>query len=106
MKTINLLFLIAIVVLGAAGLAAYVQLSPTNELILHFTTAGQPDYTGSQVEVLNAVVTGGVVVLLNYLLSRSLKRREGFFALGLSITSLIIALLLFTAVFVIIVNNQ
>ncbi len=106
MKLINILFLIAVVVLGVAGAYAYFHLSPTNELILHFTQAGQPDYTGSQVDVIGAVVTGGVVLLLNYLLARSLSKREGFFALGLSITGLMVALLLFVAVFVIVVNNQ
>jgi len=106
MKLINILFLIAVVVLSIGGAYAYTHLSPTNELILHFTQTGQPDYTGSQADVLGTLITGGVVVLLNYLLARSLSKREGFFSIGLSITGLMVALLLFTAVFVIVVNNQ
>lgn len=106
MKTINILFLISVVVLASAGLLAYTKLSPSNELILHFTTAGQPDYTGSQADVLGAIVTCGVIALFNYVLARWIRRREGFYAISLSATSLFIALLLFIAVFVIIVNNQ
>jgi len=105
-KSINILFLIAVVILAGAGWLAYSKLSPTNELILHFTQTGQPDYTGSQNDVLMMVIAGGGIVLLNYLVARALRKREGFFPVILSGTSVFISLLLLVAVFVIVVNNQ
>lgn len=106
MKLVNILFLVSVVLLLAATGLLYTKLSPTNELILHFTPGGQPDYTGSLVDVFGALVTGGVVVLLNYVLSRALRIREEFFSIALSITGLLVSLLLFAAVFVIVINNQ
>jgi hypothetical protein len=106
MRLINLLFLISFGLLALAAVFTYTALSATNDLILHFTALGQPDYIGSRGEVFNVIMTAGVLVLLNYLLARMLRQRERFFALVLMFASPIVALLLFVAVSVIVVNNQ
>jgi hypothetical protein len=106
MRLINLLFLVSVALLSVAAVLTYGNLSSTNDLILHFSALGQPDYIGSRSEVMNVIMTAGVLVLLNYLLARVLRQRERFFALVLMIASPVVALLLLLAVSVIVVNNQ
>ncbi len=106
MKLLNLLFLVAVGILVISAVFAYGSISSTNDLILHFSAIGQPDHIGSRAEVLNVIMTAGVLVLLNYLLSRLLQHRERFFALVLMVASPIVSLLLLIAISVIVVNNQ
>jgi uncharacterized membrane protein len=106
MKLITVILCASIVVLAGTTLFVYGALSPSNDLILHFTQAGEPDYIGSRIDVLNTLIVAVLVVVLNYLLARSLSKKEQFFAISLSVTGLLVSLLLLSAVSVIVVNNQ
>jgi uncharacterized membrane protein YqhA len=66
MKLITVILCVSIVVLAGTTLFVYSALSPSNDLILHFTQAGEPDYIGSRVDVLNTLLVAGFIVLLNY----------------------------------------
>lgn len=106
MKLLNLLFVVSVGVLAIVGLIAYTGLSSTNDLILHFTQAGEPDYIGSQADVIRVVGVASLIVLFNYVLARSLAAKERFFALSLASTGIAVSLLLLVAVSVIVINNK
>jgi len=92
--------------MGFAVLMTYQQLSVNNEVILHFNTAGQPDFTGSQQDVLVILATGGGMLLVNLFLASILDRRENFLALIITGSSLLLSVLLFIATWAILVNNK
>ena len=106
MNILNIGFLVAVILLLISGAVAYTGLSVNNDLILHFTQAGEPDYIGSQADVLRVIGIGGLIALVNYLLARFLIAKERFFALSLVTTGIAVSLLLLVAVSVIVINNQ
>jgi hypothetical protein len=106
MKLILTIFAISAVIIGSAALMAGMQLSPDNEIILHFDTAGLPDFTGSQRDVLLILATGGGMVLVNFFLARVFERREHFTGVVVSSFTLFLSVLLFIATSVIIANNK
>jgi hypothetical protein len=106
MKLILALFTLSAIIIVGATVMTYVQLSPTNEVILHFDTAGQPDFTGSQRDVLLLLASGGGMLLINFFLANVFDKREHFTALVISNFSLILSVLLFIATYVIISNNR
>lgn len=103
---INLGFLVAVFILLIASVVGYTGLSANNDLILHFTQAGEPDYIGSRADVLRVLGIGGLIAVVNYLLARFLIAKERFFALSLVTTGMAVSLLLLVAVSVIVLNNQ
>lgn len=106
MKFILTLFAISTVILVGAFLAAQLQLSPTAELILHFDTAGQPDFTGSLRDVLLMLATGAGLIAINLFLARTLYYRERIASFLIAQATVLITALLFLATFVIISNNR
>lgn len=106
MKLILVLFTISALVIGSAALMAGLQLQPNTEVIMHFDTAKQPDFTGSQRDVLLMLATGGGIVLINLFLARVFDRREHFTAVVISSVTVFLSVLLFIATSVIIANNK
>ncbi len=106
MKLILSLFSTSTAVIVAAILMAWLQLSPTAQVILHFDTAGQPDFIGSQRDVVLLLATGGAMLLINLFLARVFDKREHFIAVVIASFSLLLSILLFIATSVIIVNNK
>lgn len=99
----------AVSVLLAAGgwLWAWVALRGINSpLILHFSDYTGINQIGGLTEVHGLGATGLVIVILNFLLARSLHSREPRWAKLLAAATLFIAALLFTALAAIISVNQ
>jgi hypothetical protein len=106
MKLILSFFGISALAIAGAALMAGLQLSPSADVIMHFDTAGQPDFIGSQRQVLLMLATGGVIVLINLFLVRVLDKREHFAAQIIAHLTLLLSILLFIATSVIISNNR
>lgn len=106
MKLILVLFAVSALIIGGATFMVNKQLSPTNEVILHFDTSGEPDVTGSQREVFLMLATGAGMLIINLFLVYVFSRREHFTALVITNFTLILAILLFIATSVIISNNR
>lgn len=106
MKLILTLFAISALLLGSAALWAGLVLPPDTQVILHFDTAGEPDFIGTRTEVLLMLATGAGMLLVNFFLARVFERREHFTAVMVSSFSVILSILLFIAAWVIIVNNR
>jgi len=106
MKLILIMFAVSALILGGASFMAYSQLSPSNDVILHFDTTGEPDFTGSQQDVLFMLATGAGMLLVNLFLAHVFSRREHFTALVIANATIILSILLFIATSVIISNNR
>jgi hypothetical protein len=106
MKLILAMFLVSALLIGGATLMVSRQLSPNNEVILHFDTSGEPDFTGSQREVFLMLATGAGLLFINFFLAYIFNRREHFTALVVANCALILSVLLFIATSVIISNNR
>lgn len=106
MKLKRLLFLSAFVILIFALGTAYVKLAEHDALlILHFDSYRGIDFLGSSADVFGILSVGLGIVVLNYLLARSIYPREPFLAKILAGSTVFIALLIFIAVLVIIAVN-
>jgi hypothetical protein len=106
MKYILSTFAVSAVIIGTAALMVGMQLSATNEVIMHFDMAKQPDFTGSRQDVFMMIATGGILVLINLFLARVFDKREHFTAVVIANTTVAMSVLLFIATSVIISNNR
>lgn len=106
MRLIIAFFIISFVVLGIGAGLAYYKLSPTNEILMHFDAAGQPDFTGNQRDVLLLLAGGGGLLLVNLFLTWVFYHRERFLSIVIASFTAISSLLLLLATWVIIVNNK
>ncbi len=106
MKLILAIFVASALLIGGASLMVSRQLSPTNEVILHFDPSGEPDMTGSQRDVFLLLATGAGMLIINFFLAYIFYRREHFTALVVANCTLVLSVLLFIAASVIISNNR
>ena len=106
MKLILILFVASALIIGSAAILCSVYISPTAEVILHFDALRQPDFTGSQRDVLLILATGGVMLLINLFLAHVFDRREHFTAVVIANFSVALAVLLFIVTWFIIANNR
>jgi hypothetical protein len=106
MKYILAMFAVSAIIVGVGALIVGVHLSPVTQVIMHFDSAQQPDFTGSRQDVFMMIATGGVLVLINFLLARFFSQREHFTAIVIANTTVAMSILLFIATSVIIANNK
>ncbi len=106
MKTKRLLFVTAFAILVVALSTAFVKLAEHDALlILHFDSYRGRDFLGSKFDVFNIIFVGIGMIILNYLLARGIFRRNMFLAKLMGGVSVLLALLICIAVFVIISVN-
>lgn len=79
-----------------------VKFLPRREsIVLHFDAYRGIDFVGGRLELVGILLSGFVMLALNFLLADFLYARDRFFAYVLSFASLLLALLFFVAMIVV-----
>ena len=104
-KIIAIPFFISIAVLSVAMGFAFAHFAHLDaQVILSFDGLRKPIF-GTGQDVLSIILSGMVIVFINYLLAKGLRVREEFLSTILSVSSVFIAILILISIFVIIANN-
>lgn len=107
MKIINGSFSIgfALIITALVRVIIHAQTATSNFLILHFDSYRNIDFSGTREDLYMLIASALGMLLINFLLARFLSKREHFLSVVVSITSILLAGLLFLAVSVILANN-
>ncbi len=106
MKLIAYTFGFGFLLLIVAMSFAYVKFAGVDALLaIHFSPRQGVDFLGSSMDVFGIIFTGFGVLLANGFVAWYLNKREHFLSVIVAFFSVLLALLLFIATFVIIVNN-